>query len=64
MATEVFEKIAKDIKQVDTSLIEAKELIGALRDVGEDTSEIDTKLRDLERKKVKWIKVLTERGYM
>lgn len=63
MANEIFEKISKDIKEIDMSIVDAKDLISALREAGEDTVELESKFRELEKKKTKWQKVLESRGY-
>lgn len=63
MASEVFREIADRIREVNKSIIEAKDLLKAMREVGMDTTSQDMEIRNLEKQKAKWEKMLTSRGY-
>lgn len=62
MADEVLENIAKDIKDINTSITRAKTLITAMKEAGEDVHELEADIRTLEIRKVKWERMLTARG--
>lgn len=62
MPNEVLQNISKDIQEVNTIIEEAKELIGAAKEAGEDTTEMEAEMRSLEIRKVKWERMLSARG--
>ena len=62
MANEILSRIKVDVDKVNTALIEAQELISALKEAGEDVSTMEMDIRDLERRKMKWEKMLQARG--
>jgi hypothetical protein len=62
MADEVLESIAKDIRDIQTSLDRAKTLISAMKEAGEDTHEMEADVRTLEIRKTKWERMLKSRG--
>ncbi|MBA7570546.1 hypothetical protein ES708_12298 [subsurface metagenome] len=62
MANEILEGISQDIKEVDVALIEAEDLIAAMKEAGEDVSKLETDVRDLKMRKVKWDRMLKARG--
>lgn len=62
MPNEILQNIAKDIQEVDTIIIEAKELIQAAKEAGENTTEMEAEMRSLEIRKVKWQRMLSARG--
>lgn len=62
MASEILQNIAKDIHEVDAIIEEAKELISAAREAGEDTKEMEVEMRLLEVRKMKWQRMLSARG--
>jgi len=62
MADEVLESIAKDVRDIQTSLDRAKTLISAMKEAGEDTHEMEADVRTLEIRKTKWERMLKSRG--
>ncbi|MBA7534491.1 hypothetical protein ES705_26739 [subsurface metagenome] len=62
MANEILEGISQDIKEVDVALVEAEDLIAAMKEAGEDVSKLETDVRDLKMRKVKWDRMLKARG--
>jgi len=60
---EIYKKIAEDVKGINESIVTARDLISALREAGENVDQMKSKLDELERKKVKWEKMLANRGY-
>ncbi len=62
MPNQVLESIAKDIHEVDSIIAEAKELISAARDAGEDVHLMEGEMRVLEIRKMKWERMLSARG--
>lgn len=63
MAEPVLEAIVEDFKTITPELKRAKELIGVLKEAGEDTVKIEADIRNLEIRKTKWERVLAARGY-
>ena len=64
MADEILKGIAADIKDVDIAIEEADNLLAAMKEAGETVTELETDLRDLKIRKVKWQKMLEARGLM
>jgi len=64
MANEILKGIAADIKDVQIAIDEASDLIAAMKEAGETVTELETDLRDLKIRKVKWEKMLAARGYL
>lgn len=62
MPNQILEGIAQDIKGVETALTEAKDLVSAMKEAGEDVSTWETEIRSLEIRKVKWERMLQGRG--
>lgn len=62
MSNKILEGIAEDIKGVEGALAEARELVSAMKEAGEDVSKWETEIRSLEMRKVKWEKMLAGRG--
>ncbi len=62
MPNEILESIAQDIQKVDSIIAEAKELISAARDAGEDVHLMEGEMRVLEIRKMKWERMLSARG--
>jgi len=62
MANEILETISKDIHEIDAIIVEAKELISAMKEAGEDVHELEAELRLLEVRKTKWERMLSARG--
>lgn len=62
MASQVLKDIASDFKRVDPAIKEAEELIGAMREAGEETATMEADLRTLKMRKAKWERMLKARG--
>lgn len=60
---EVFKKISTDIKTVNAYIDTAHELIQAMKEVGQDTTEQEQTLRQLIKQKTKWDLMLKNKGY-
>lgn len=62
MAEEVLQSVAVDLAKINEQIDKARYLISAAKDAGEDTLQMEAKLKDLETKRTKWERVLTSRG--
>ncbi|MBW8036355.1 MAG: hypothetical protein FVQ79_12175 [Planctomycetes bacterium] len=62
MANEILKGIAEDMKEVDVAITEARDLVSAMKEAGEDVSALESDMRDLEIRKVKWDRMLKSRG--
>lgn len=62
MPNQILEGIAQDIKDVEAALIEAKDLVAAMKEAGEPVAEWESEIRTLEIRKVKWERMLQGRG--
>lgn len=62
MPNEILKTIAGDIQEVNDKIEEARELIGAMKEAGEDTHEMEADLRLLTVRKNKWENMLHARG--
>ena len=62
MSNEILEEIAQDIQGVEGALAEAKDLVSAMKEAGEDVASFETDIRTLEMRKVKWERMLKGRG--
>lgn len=62
MTSQVLRDIASDFKRVDPAIKEAEELISAMREAGEDTTQMEADLRGLKLRKGKWERMLKARG--
>lgn len=62
MGSEILETIAKDIHEIDAIIVEAKELILAAKEAGEDVHQMQADLNLLEVRKTKWERMLSARG--
>ncbi len=62
MANEILKGIAEDMKEVETAITEARDLVSAMKEAGEDVSVMESDMRDLEIRKVKWDRMLKSRG--
>lgn len=63
MASDVLSDIQAQMPVLDQQIKDGKELIKLLREVGEDTTQLEANFRDLERKQAKWSAALKSRGY-
>lgn len=62
MDNEILQNIAEDIKGVNDKIEEARDLISAMKEAGEETGELETELRKLVIRKTKWENMLHARG--
>lgn len=63
MSDDIFQKVATEMQDVDNAISVSRDLINALKEVGEDVAERESELRNLEKRKVKWDRMLKKRGY-
>jgi len=61
-ARKILAEIAKRIKELETDFATAKELISAMREAGEDVTELEAMLREVESRKRRWEMMLRRRG--
>jgi len=64
MPQEILTRVAEDIKDVDVRLVQARELVMAMKEAGEDVSSMETDMRQLETRRNKWARMLKARGIM
>lgn len=62
MANEILAGIAEDMKAVNVAIKEADDLVDAMKEAGESVTDLETELRSLKIRKVKWQKMLESRG--
>ena len=62
MDNDIYKSLANDIAEINTAISQAKELISAMKEAGEDTHEFEADLKTLEIRKVKWERMLKARG--
>lgn len=62
MPSQVLKDIASDFARVEPAIQEADELIKAMREAGEDTTQMEADLRSLKLRKGKWERMLKARG--
>jgi len=62
MADPILESIAKDITEINQKIAQAKNLISAMKEAGEDVHEMVADIQTLEVRKVKWERMLHARG--
>ena len=58
----VLEGIAKDIVDIDVFIKDARELLRAAKEAGEDVSSLEISLREQEVRKERWKRMLDNRG--
>ena len=63
MEIDILTKVAGDIKGINTTISQARILIDCLKDAGEDVTEMESNLRNLEKRKARWESMLEGRGY-
>jgi len=63
LANDILSSIAADIARITQQITQAKDLISAMREAGEPTSDMETQLFQLEVRKTKWENMLRARGY-
>ena len=64
MPNQVLKSIAEDFKRIDPAILEAEELIEAMREAGEETATMEAELRTLKVRKTKWERMLKARGLL
>ena len=62
MANEVLKSVGEDFVKINEQTVEAKEIMEALKEAGEDTVKMETEIRQLEIRKAKWERMLKNRG--
>ena len=62
MENEILQKVSQDMIRVDLELTKAKDLIKALKEAGENVTELEKQIKDLERRRTKWQNMLSARG--
>jgi len=62
MANEVLEKIADDVRAMQSSIDNASELVTALREAGEEVGTLERELHDLELRRGRWVRMLQAHG--
>ncbi len=63
MSDEILRGIAQELSQADEALETAEVLIAAMKEAGEDATELETNLRSVKMRKSKWEKMLKARGF-
>ena len=63
MNAEPLAQIAENLKLINVRMAYGQELIEAMREAGEDVVELDTSMRELNRRKLRWEGMLRARGY-
>lgn len=61
---EVLRGVAEDLKEIEPKIEAARDLVNAMREAGEDVTELQADIRDLEIRKRKWERMLSARGLM
>lgn len=59
----MFNRIARDLSSIKSQYEVAVDLISAMKEAGEDVTEVESTLRALEVRKDKWSRMLESRGY-
>lgn len=62
MPSQVLKDIASDFARVEPAILEAEELIKAMHEAGEETTQMEADLRSLKLRKGKWERMLKARG--
>lgn len=60
---ELLRQVASDLKNVDPQIAEAEKLIAVMRAAGENTTQLESRLRGLRDKRDKWKRAMADRGY-
>lgn len=63
MSNEILSGIAVDIEKINENIIEARVLISAMKEAGEETAKLEGDLRTLEIRKQRWERMLENRGF-
>lgn len=62
MAHPVAEQVARDIATAEMRIGEARELLSLAKEAGEDVSDLEARIRELELRKNRWERALANRG--
>lgn len=62
MAIELLEDIKKDLQKQDDTVANARRLIRVLKTAGQDTTELEVKVNDIDRKRKKLLAAINEEG--
>ena len=62
MSNEILQGIAQDLSEADAAVETAEVLLSAMKEAGEDVTELETNLRAVKMRKAKWEKMLKSRG--
>lgn len=62
MTNQTFDRIARDVAAAKAALVVAKELLAAMREAGEDVTELTTEIHQLEVRLNRWEGMLQSRG--
>jgi len=62
MASEILRRIKEDIAAIQKDIEDAEGLINAMREAGEDVSELERMLIELKTRKARWERMLKARG--
>ncbi len=63
MSDEILQGIAQDLQSADEAVTTAEVLLSAMKEAGEDATELETQLRAVKMRKSKWEKMLKGRGF-
>jgi len=58
----VLQGVADDIAQINKEISNARTLLSAVKDAGEDTTQLETDIRTLEIRRDKWVRMLKARN--
>jgi predicted nuclease of restriction endonuclease-like RecB superfamily len=63
VGNEILDRIAQDLKEIRRAIREARELIEFAKQAGEDVTDLEAQLRELEKRKARWERALEAQGY-
>lgn len=63
MSDIMFQRIARDLSSIKSQYVVAVDLISAMKEAGEDTTEVESTLRGLQIRQDKWTRMLEARGF-
>lgn len=59
---EILKRTAKDLKKIESTVLDSEELLQFMRQAGEDVTNQEKELRDLKTRRDRWIRALKVRG--
>jgi DNA-binding ferritin-like protein len=62
MAHPVAEQVARDMNAAQNRINEARELLSLAKEAGEDVTDMEARIRELELRKNRWERALQNRG--